>query len=255
MPHQTSVVESTSNNGLVAAIRTALEPLAAELCEKAGVLASSNSGKDAVLDRDLAKLLSESSTFLSELPLWFPDDAEHSSEEISENRLRSSRHDARNRLNHLFGIIQLIRMGYPPAPVLESSIEVVALLESCLKALSHQTDSDNSAGSAHPQSVTTSRDPGSAGHLLVADDDEENRSILKRLLEPHGFRISFAVNGVEVIETMSRSEFDAVLLDIQMPEMDGFEVLSRLRETGQLRNTPVIVVTGLQEEQDAVRCI
>ena len=58
MPHQTSVVESTSNNGLVAAIRTALEPLAAELCEKAGVLASSNSGKDAVLDRDLAKLLS-----------------------------------------------------------------------------------------------------------------------------------------------------------------------------------------------------
>jgi len=75
------------------------------------------------------------------------------------------------------------------------------------------------------------------------------------LLEPHGFRISFAVNGVEAIAQMAKCDFDAVLLDIQMPEMDGFEVLSRLRESRQLGNTPVIVVTGLQEEQDAVRCI
>ncbi len=98
-------------------------------------------------------------------------------------------------------------------------------------------------------------EPGSAGTLLIADDDPENREILRRLLEPRGFRLAFAVNGVETIARMEREDFDAVLLDIRMPEMDGFEVLSRLRETGRLGNTPVIVVTGLQEEQDAVRCI
>ena len=165
--------------------------------------------------------------------------------------VRRYRHDGRNRLNHLFGLAQLIRLGGIPASLGRPLEEAVALLDRCLQSLS---GGDPVAAVEIPE-PSSSLAPGEAGTLLIADDDAENREILRRLLEPRGFHLTFAENGVETISKMERGDFDAVLLDIRMPEMDGFAVLSRLRETGQLRNTPVIVVTGLQEEQDAVRCI
>ncbi len=167
---------------------------------------------------------------------------------LAEEAPCASRHDLRNRLNHLFGLAQLMRTGDPPPAFGEALDEVVAVLEACLAHLSPSTPTAPPAPAPAPAARLD-------GHLLVADDDAENREILRRLLEPLGFRLAFAENGIEAIAQMERHEFDAVLLDIQMPEMDGFEVLSRLRETGRLGNTPVIVVTGLQEEQDAVRCI
>ncbi|MCB1237807.1 MAG: response regulator, partial [Verrucomicrobiae bacterium] len=92
--------------------------------------------------------------------------------------------------------------------------------------------------------------------ILVADDDAENRALLARLLEAQGHDVVFAVNGREALEAIRADDrLDAVLLDIRMPEMDGFAVLENLRESGHLRHTPVIVVTGLREERDAVRCI
>ena len=165
--------------------------------------------------------------------------------------VRRYRHDGRNRLNHLFGLAQLIRLGGIPSSLGRPLEEAVALLDRCLQSLS---GGDPVATVEIPEPPSTLA-PGEAGTLLIADDDAENREILRRLLEPRGFHLTFAENGVETISKMEHGDFDAVLLDIRMPEMDGFAVLSRLRETGQLRNTPVIVVTGLQEEQDAVRCI
>jgi len=171
--------------------------------------------------------------------------------EDSGESMRRYRHDGRNRLNHLFGLAQLIRLGGIPGSLARVLDEAVALLERCLQYLSG-ADPVPAVETADPASNLA---PGEAGTLLIADDDAENREILRRLLEPRGFHLTFAENGIETIAKMERGDFDAVLLDIRMPEMDGFAVLSHLRETGQLRNTPVIVVTGLQEEQDAVRCI
>lgn len=165
--------------------------------------------------------------------------------------LRLYRHDGRNRLNHLFGLAQLIRLAGVPEPLGLRVGDAVELLESCLQFLSG-ADPEVAADAAEPPPPVATAE---AGRLLIADDDAENREILRRLLEPRGFHLTFAENGIETISKMEGGDFDAVLLDIRMPEMDGFAVLSRLRETGQLRHTPVIVVTGLQEEQDAVRCI
>lgn len=241
------------------AARHELADAANELSRSATRLASLYGPKDDILGRDLKNFKDEALLFQSEVPVWFPT-ASPPSPAPSEQpeTLRSARHDARNRLNHLFGIIQLIRLGKPPVTLLHLSSEAVRLLEKCLSAISVMTpEHDESGGDAlflsAPDEATLPA--GSAGHLLIADDDAGNRSILGRLLEPHGFSLAYAENGVEVIQQMATQDFDAVLLDIEMPEMDGFEVLSRLRESGQLRNTPVIVVTGLQEEQDAVRCI
>jgi adenylate cyclase len=165
--------------------------------------------------------------------------------------VRLYRHDGRNRLNHLFGLAQLIRLDGGPESLRLRVGEAVELLESCLQFLSG-ADPVAAVDASKPLHLVKTNQ---AGRLLIADDDAENREILRRLLEPRGFQLTFAENGIETIAKMEQGDFDAVLLDIRMPEMDGFAVLSRLRETGQLRNTPVIVVTGLQEEQDAVRCI
>jgi adenylate cyclase len=226
-----------------------------ELCRVASRLSALYGAKSDIISRDLDNFKTEALLFQGEIPLWFSVPPAIDEEKESE-RLRSARHDARNRLNHLFGIIQLIRLGKPPVTLLHLSSEAVRVLEKCLAAITSMTPGQNPEHDLPPPaSPSVMLTPGSAGHLLIADDDAGNRSILGRLLEPHGFRLAFAENGVEAIRQMATQDFDAVLLDIQMPEMDGFEVLSRLRESGQLRNTPVIVVTGLQEEQDAVRCI
>jgi class 3 adenylate cyclase len=231
-----------------------LIPVAEQLCALAAEMASLSAEDNELLRIDLAKFSHEAEIFRQELPGWFAERAKEEEDEAFTHRLRAARHDARNRLNHLFGIIQLIRIGNPPPAVIEASGPVIQSLEECLLALDRIVAIEPTGAQAV---VTGTSDiaPGSAGFLLIADDDEENRNILERLLTPHGFRISFAVNGLEVIEKMARNDFDAVLLDIQMPEMDGFSVLSHLRESGVLRNTPVIVITGLQGEQDAVRCI
>lgn len=215
-------------------------------------LAPETEGNETPLRRDLAKFAHEAGLLEEEVTAWFPVGSAPS----PAGELRAHRHDARNRLNHLFGLAQLIRIS-DPAPELGRALdEAVAALEACLAALSRIGET---AGTSAPETAVDASEswvePGSAGTLLIADDDPENREILRRLLEPRGFHLAFAVNGVETIARMEREDFDAVLLDIRMPEMDGFEVLSRLRETGRLGNTPVIVVTGLQEEQDAVRCI
>lgn len=198
-----------------------------------------SSPPDASLQRDLEKFARAASLLAEEAEL-------------------ATRHDLRNRLNHLFGLAQLMRLNDAPPAWLSALDDCAAGLERCLAALSTPSSSSMEAGLASSQAdvpASVQEESRLDGHLLVADDDAENREILRRLLEPKGFRLAFAENGVETIAQMERHEFDAVLLDIQMPEMDGFEVLSRLRESGRLGNTPVIVVTGLQEEQDAVRCI
>lgn len=254
-------MEKQRENQPVPAHAQDLASAADELCRVAGRLASLYGPKADILGRDLGNFKNEAALFQSEIPDWFPlsplAPAEAPGEAPGEReRLRNARHDARNRLNHLFGIIQLIRLGKPPVTLLHLSSEAVRRLEACLAAITAMTPGhDSEPVLPAPPAAVAMLTPGSAGHLLIADDDSGNRAILGRLLEPHGFRLAFAENGVEAIQQMATQDFDAVLLDIQMPEMDGFEVLSRLRESGQLRNTPVIVVTGLQEEQDAVRCI
>src|SRR5512139_1130668 len=93
------------------------------------------------------------------------------------------------------------------------------------------------------------------GHLLVVDDNKVNRLLLGRGLEQQGHRVAFAENGRQALELLHKSEFDLMLLDIQMPEMDGYQVLEALTEDLALRDLPVIVTSSLEELDSVVRCI
>jgi adenylate cyclase len=91
--------------------------------------------------------------------------------------------------------------------------------------------------------------------LLVADDNKVNRLLLGRSLELQGHRVTMAENGRIAIEKLSQEPFDLVLLDMEMPEMTGFEVLERLSADPQLRDIPVIVTSSLEGIDHVVRCI
>jgi class 3 adenylate cyclase len=91
--------------------------------------------------------------------------------------------------------------------------------------------------------------------LLVADDNKVNRLLLTRSLELQGHRVSSAENGRVALEMLRREAFDLLLLDMEMPEMDGFEVLRQLSNDRQLRDLPVIVTSSLEGVDTVVRCI
>ena len=93
------------------------------------------------------------------------------------------------------------------------------------------------------------------GFLLIVDDIEANRNMLSRRLERQGYVVAIAENGRRALEMLRAETFDLVLLDVMMPEMDGYEVLQRLKADEALRNIPVIMISALSEVDSAVRCI
>ena len=91
--------------------------------------------------------------------------------------------------------------------------------------------------------------------LLVVDDNKVNRLLLARSLELQGHTVSLAENGRVALEMLRRQPFDLLLLDIEMPEMDGIQVLEQLKSDLQLRDVPVIVTSAIEGLDNVVRCI
>ena len=91
--------------------------------------------------------------------------------------------------------------------------------------------------------------------LLVADDNKVNRLLMARSLDLQGHRVALAENGRIALEMLRRDTYDLLLLDIEMPEMDGFEVLEHLKADLQLRDLPVIVTSSVEGVANIVRCI
>lgn len=93
------------------------------------------------------------------------------------------------------------------------------------------------------------------GRLLIVDDNKVNRLLLSRNAELLGHDASVAENGRIAMQMLERESFDLVLLDIEMPEMDGFQVLEALKEQPRLRDIPVIVTSSVEGLDNIVRCI
>jgi adenylate cyclase len=91
--------------------------------------------------------------------------------------------------------------------------------------------------------------------ILVAEDDAVARATLTRALEQEGHRVTIATDGRRALELLATEAFDAVLLDIVMPEVDGFEVLARMKADPRFRHLPVIVITSIDDVTSAIRCI
>ena len=90
---------------------------------------------------------------------------------------------------------------------------------------------------------------------LVVDDDAMNRIVLQRSLEREGHAVRVAADGRAALELLRSEPFDVVLLDVLMPEMDGFELLELIQSDDELRQTPVIMISALEDMASVVRCI
>ena len=93
------------------------------------------------------------------------------------------------------------------------------------------------------------------GRILVVDDNEINRDMISRRLVRQGYTPFTAQNGREALERLRAEPFDLVLLDILMPEMNGYQVLEQLKRDPDLRHLPVIMISALDEIESVVRCI
>ena len=91
--------------------------------------------------------------------------------------------------------------------------------------------------------------------LLIVDDNKVNRLLLSRYVELEGHRFALAENGRVALEILQSDPFDLLLLDIEMPELDGFAVLEQLKADPALRDIPVIVTSSLEGMDNVVRCI
>ncbi len=112
-------------------------------------------------------------------------------------------------------------------------------------------------GSAGPITRVYGPPPSSAqpGKVLVVDDSEPNRDLLSRRLRRNGHTVETAANGREALAMLAAGDFDVVLLDVMMPEMNGYQVLERLKSDRALRHIPVIMITAIDEMESIVRCI
>ena len=95
-----------------------------------------------------------------------------------------------------------------------------------------------------------------AAALLIVDDNEDNRYTLTRRLNREGYdNLTTANNGRKALDLLQSKPFDLVLLDIMMPDLNGYEVLEQMKISAELRNIPVIMISALSEIDSVIRCI
>src|SRR5512140_459345 len=89
--------------------------------------------------------------------------------------------------------------------------------------------------------------------ILVVDDSAENLTLLSRILKMSGYGVEIANNGMDAVKLAHECPPDLILMDINMPDMDGFETSERLKAEAQTRDIPVIFISALDNAEDKVR--
>jgi DNA-binding response OmpR family regulator len=92
--------------------------------------------------------------------------------------------------------------------------------------------------------------------LLIVDDNEDNRyTLTQRLKRLHYTNVTTAGDGRQALQLLEQRDIDLVLLDVMMPELNGYEVLERLKADERLRHVPVIMISALDQVESVVKCI
>jgi two-component system, sensor histidine kinase and response regulator len=89
--------------------------------------------------------------------------------------------------------------------------------------------------------------PKSKPCILVVDDNPDNITLLQTILEEEGYRVLVASSGQEALQEMRHELPNLVLLDVMMPEMDGFEVVRRIRRDRRFRSVPIVLITAYDD--------
>ncbi|MBI2784609.1 MAG: response regulator, partial [Gammaproteobacteria bacterium] len=112
-----------------------------------------------------------------------------------------------------------------------------------------------SAPTMTPEDFGMSAQPMPNARILAVDDDPMNRDMISRRLEKLGYEVTDAGTGREALQKLKDGNYDLVLLDILMPDLDGFQTLEFMKADPRLRHVPVIMLTALDDVASTVRCI
>jgi len=163
-----------------------------------------------------------------------------------------------------FPLLFMLPIGYEDLSIQVESGQAGVVLEKPVKpsALLYHLANLLAPGSlaARPVSVDA---PGFAAdrvyfrgaRVLVVEDDPVNQEVSRKLLNNRGIEADIAANGREAIEKLERTAYDAVLMDVQMPVMDGFEATRAIRSMERFRKLPIIAMTAYAMKGDKERCI
>lgn len=212
------------------------------------------------LASDIEKMLAASRR-LDELLASPPSDE-------ADTDLRRYRHDLRTPVNQLRGFSELLIEECEDGgdtrwtATLTTIIKLVHTLQKLIDQVGrvqeqHETSPLRPREPSGPHSTGTGIDilHNPRGVVLVVDDDAPNREVLSRLLMRDGFRVITAENGRTGIEQMRQHPIDVVLLDIVMPELDGYETLETIRADRELAHIPIIMLSSLDDPHSITRCI
>lgn len=92
-------------------------------------------------------------------------------------------------------------------------------------------------------------------NILIVDDSKENRIMLEELVKKLGHNCFLAENGLIAVDLLKKEKIDLVLLDIMMPELDGYQTLEKIKANNKLSHTPVVMISTVDEEKSIVKCL
>lgn len=130
-------------------------------------------------------------------------------------------------------------------------------LQAAILRVLHTSETEGHPATVTSNSLLEERDPARSLNILLAEDNPVNQKLALRLLEKRGHRVSLAGNGKEALSAFETSSFDLILMDVQMPEMDGIEAtqaIRRLEEAGA-SHCPIVAMTALAMKGDKERCL
>ena len=231
-------------------------------------------GSSPAFGADMTRILAAARRLLGIVDEVFGPDALEAGPIDTETLGSHLRHELRTPLNHVIGYAEMLledaeaegqatRAG-DLRRIQSSGRRVTDMLEAALALLAGVQGPDEPGASTSDAELETLEElvtPDGRvlapleGRILVVDDDEVNRDVLSRRVRSQGAEAEVAASGREALEALRARPFDAVLLDVMMPDMNGYQVLREMKADTSLRDIPVIMISALNEVESTVRCI